>query len=162
VIHYVFTGPRSMTVEQRALALAVLSELPLGYTYITGAQVGLDLLALEVGLATAPSSCHDVWRPAKRHGDPLPLIERHADAVARAGGRIRVHHCLRGTDYPYRNLCMLQHAAALRERYLIMNAQVQVVALPAKPEREVPRSGTWLCVRQAKAAGLPVQLHPLY
>jgi hypothetical protein len=123
--------------------------------------VGIDLLALDECLDGAPQAKHEVWRPYKRHGDPLPIINEHGPYVQRAGGRVRVHQCMPGTDYPFRNLCMLQQLWTLR-RWHHRNLDVAVVALPSQPEQSAPRSGTWLCVRQAKAAGLPVQLHPLY
>jgi hypothetical protein len=167
---YVYTGSskidRQPAVRRRAVGLIdeTVAQLPgaaTGY-HITGAQVGIDVLALQAALRCWPGAQHHVWCPAKPHDHRgvATAVREHHERVSAAGGHVQVHECLPGTDYRYRNLCMLQSAWHLAS----LGHLVSVVAYPLAPEDSgfSKYSGTWLCVRQAQVAGIKVLQHPLW
>lgn len=156
-------GPLAQVVCDDLAALPDHDELPAGQQWwITGGQRGVDVVALGYLLATRQRDYHEVWLPAKRHDDAAvaEILQQHRSAVYAAGGRVRVHTCLPGTDYSYRNLCMLQQAYELQAR----GYGAHVWAYPLHPEgdQRSKYSGTWKCQRQARTAGLEIRVRPLW
>lgn len=162
----VFTGSRDVPQVAEAWVRQCIQHYraPQGERglYITGGQRGLDLLAAEACLWQHPAADHRLWLPAKAYpaAQVQALVQQHRPQVARHGGTLEVYRCLGGTDYRYRNLAMLQHLWYHHER----GRTCYVLAFPRWPEDDPrsSRSGTWLCVRQARTAGLPVVVYPLW
>lgn len=138
-----------------------------GWCYwVTGGQQGVDYLALDILTGLRGWCEHDVYLPARRCARERVYELQTTRCTSQggvlpSGGHFLIHQALPGTDYRYRNLLMLQRAYGLQQRD---GAQVLVLAYPLYPERDARsrRSGTWLCVRQARAAGFPVDVHPLW
>lgn len=128
-------------------------------SFITGAQYGVDYMAARLCMALYPSAHHSLWLPAKRHADVGALASQYWPAIRAAGGSYQLHRCVPGTDYRYRNLCMLQEAYDTQQ----LGGHAEVLAFPLLPE-DAPGSkysGTWLCKRQAGTA-MPVRVNPLW
>lgn len=167
---YVFTGSSKLdkapgghgrgATYVRSVVRQLQSQLVPHTYFITGAQVGVDLVALAECLRLYPWAHHSVWVPAKRCADVKPLVESNWPRLRAAGGSYQLHYCMPGTDYRYRNLCMLQEAYDM----VRLGSRAEVLAFPLYQEADARAkySGTWLCKRQATAAKLPCSIWPLW
>lgn len=132
------SGSRRLRPEGRAIIAQALEGVPFGTRLITGAAIGVDAcvarLAPEYGLLV-----HTVV-PANRR-DVSPFWEERADSFE-----------------------LMPEGTAFRARNLrIVELSSRLLAFPLHPESDPrsQRSGSWMTVRLARAAGIPVDIYVL-
>jgi hypothetical protein len=131
---YGFTGSRYVAPEHHSFIDLVLENYLDGSEYTTGAQAGIDTFVLRRLAPKLSEAHHRVIVPSAPH------LERYlamADEVI----------YLPPSREPYRD----------RNEKILEYTDV-LIALPLHPEEEQPRSGTWMTIRMAKKAGIPVEI----
>jgi predicted Rossmann fold nucleotide-binding protein DprA/Smf involved in DNA uptake len=135
-----FTGARRLAPADVDVVLAVVAALPDGIRVLHGACVGADALvgraAYERGLGV-----HAI----------LPALDEYTHV--QWARYCHSHEQLAPSPEPYR--ARNQRLVALCDR---------LIAFPAWPEVDgrSRRSGTWMTIRLARAAGRPVAIHLLH
>jgi len=152
-----FSGARSVADAARVMDLvrAVVTR-PDVTGVVTGACVGVDGIAGRFAHALRPDARHVVIVPADRSRvDPWWKALVHRDlllsttvpTVARFAPGLTVLYMPDGSSYRDRDRA-------------VVTASRRLVALPAYPETDArsARSGTWLTVRLAREARVPVEV----
>lgn len=112
---------------------------------ITGAQYGVDTFAFNIAMAMwREGTQHVVVVPAHAHN--IRVVELAEGFRDKKGVAVLIERMEHGTTYLHRNDRMLDFADCL-------------MAFP-KTSNEIKRSGTWHCIRQARARGLAIVVNP--
>jgi len=141
------TGARGFRKGEEEIARGIVRKTLEGLQGVTefrtGAAFGVDTVACEVGLNSFKKAWHRLYVPDQPHNaDVVEMFDLWRDA--RRADIIRMP---KGSSYRDRNIAMVEGAE-------------MVCAFPSTGE-EIVRSGTWMTVRLARRAGVPLLVVPL-
>lgn len=129
-----FTGPTSLTLDQRVFVVETLFGLHAD-EFTTGGARGLDVLAAEVCLFTFPDALHRVVAPDRPYDD-----QKVAWLV---GEGVELERMPKGTSYRDRNERLVDYADGEDDRF---------IGFVARPT--FYRSGEWMTLNIARRRGL--------
>lgn len=136
---FTFTGPRALTERQASyVRQSVRGLLKPGDIAVVGVCVGTDALIAHTAYAIPGVHVHAVV-PANR-SQIDPDWRKYCDTSEE----------MPPSEDPYRD----------RNKRMV-DIGNSLVGYPARPEKESPRSGTWMTIRLARKAGKPTEVHIL-
>lgn len=162
---YLFTGSRALVPRHWPTLLASIRVLGnhrdnhgygAGLVFLSGMQYGVDTAAAGLAYDLYPEARHVLFKPAAPCNGSLPGLLPKAEVTNVRKGATPAE------SYRLRDQAMVDWVTGLLgSGKLRLATRSQCVAYPLKAEGSQRYSGTWVTVRMAKKAGIPVALHQL-